>query len=323
MSVSDTRQLGRKYAKGELIFRQGDLADALFVVQQGEVELFMETSANPLLLEVLGAGEMFGETSLFTADKSRYFSARALKNSSILKLDEKSLMIRLHTDPSLSFRLLRHMAQHLYTLDRHRIESLRRGKRSKESRKENKRPALLNVHDFSVGHHLLVVEDDPVFFAMVEGWLTDTEALTVDPLLSGSFCLTHVESFQEAVQKLGQEKFNLVLLDLHLPDSKGIETFFHLYDLFPDTPFVVLTSLDDQEKALQAVRFGAQDYLLKGQVNSQSLNHSVHYALERHRFRSSDREVDTIGEEYRLPEPELHRLGLKNKFVSWFRNQIE
>jgi DNA-binding response OmpR family regulator len=74
-----------------------------------------------------------------------------------------------------------------------------------------------------------------------------------------------------------------VLLDLSLPDSQGFETFSRLRAQAPDVPVIVLTSLEDEELALGAAREGAQDYVVKGSVNPQSLARSISFAIERHR----------------------------------------
>ena len=69
--------------------------------------------------------------------------------------------------------------------------------------------------------------------------------------------------------KLGRGEIDLVLLDLGLPDSRGLETFVRAYAHAPQVPFVVLTGLDDETLALTAVRKGAQDYLVKGQTDGE------------------------------------------------------
>ncbi len=74
---------------------------------------------------------------------------------------------------------------------------------------------------------------------------------------------------------------DIVLLDMNLPDSRGLETLIKLQNQFSHLPIVVMTSIDDAELAAQAVRLGAQDYLVKGQVNGELLRRSLLYAVER------------------------------------------
>lgn len=75
----------------------------------------------------------------------------------------------------------------------------------------------------------------------------------------------------------------MVFLDLSLPDSRGLDTFSRVYAQAPQVPIIVLTGLDDEQVAVQAVRKGAQDYLVKGYVDSNLLVRAMHYAVERKR----------------------------------------
>ena len=95
------------------------------------------------------------------------------------------------------------------------------------------------------------------------------------------FDLTHVDRLAIAVKLLQIEVFDVILLDLSLPDSSGLETFLSLETIAPHLPIVLLTGLNDESVALKAVRAGAQDYLIKGQVTTEVLIRSVNYAIER------------------------------------------
>ncbi len=95
------------------------------------------------------------------------------------------------------------------------------------------------------------------------------------------FDLTHVDRLAIAVKLVQRELFDVVLLDLSLPDSKGLETFLSLETIAPHLPIVLLTGLNDESVALKAVRAGAQDYLIKGQATTEVLIRSVNYAIER------------------------------------------
>ena len=77
------------------------------------------------------------------------------------------------------------------------------------------------------------------------------------------FNLTHVARLETAVKYLHQESFDIVLLDLSLPDSKGLNTFLTIEKIVPHSPIVLLTGFKDELIALEAVRQGAQDYLVK------------------------------------------------------------
>ena len=91
-------------------------------------------------------------------------------------------------------------------------------------------------------------------------------------------CADRLSSGLELLTKGGVD---VVLLDLSLPDSKGFDTFSKVHTHAKELPVIILTGLDDEELAMKAVRDGAQDYVAKGSVNSQSLVRSVRFAVER------------------------------------------
>lgn len=95
------------------------------------------------------------------------------------------------------------------------------------------------------------------------------------------FNLTHVTRLAIAIKLLQKELFDIILLDLSLPDSQGLETFLTLEKIVPNLPIVLLTGLNDESLALEAVREGAQDYLIKGQTSTEVLIRSMNYAIER------------------------------------------
>jgi two-component system, cell cycle sensor histidine kinase and response regulator CckA len=123
---------------------------------------------------------------------------------------------------------------------------------------------------------VLLVEDNPADAQLVEELLRETSATEISLVRAGRL--------NQALGYLQQEGFNAVLLDLSLPDSAGLATFVTARDAAPDAPIVVLTGLLDEDVAMKAVREGAQDYLVKGQVSGQVLYHSIRYAIERHRI---------------------------------------
>jgi diguanylate cyclase (GGDEF)-like protein len=122
---------------------------------------------------------------------------------------------------------------------------------------------------------VLLVEDNRDYAWMLRLVLAETN--------SNNFQLTHVEQLNEALAHLSDTKFDIILLDLSLPDSQGYETFNKAYNLAPDVPIVVMTAIDDKQLALRAVREGAQDYLVKGDTDVTQLVRAIQYAVERHR----------------------------------------
>ena len=92
-----------------------------------------------------------------------------------------------------------------------------------------------------------------------------------------------VERLGEALRRLREERFDVVLLDLSLPDARGFETFARAAEEAPNLPIVVLTGLDDEELAVRTVQAGAQDYLVKAHVDGHPLVRAIRYAIERRR----------------------------------------
>jgi len=90
-----------------------------------------------------------------------------------------------------------------------------------------------------------------------------------------------VMKLQEALEHLDKEPYDVVLLDLLLPDSRGFDTFANIQDHAPKVPVVVLTVLDDETLAIKAVRHGAQDYLFKTRVDGDILARCIRYGIER------------------------------------------
>ena len=103
----------------------------------------------------------------------------------------------------------------------------------------------------------------------------------------GDFRLHPVRLLEEALSRLRTERFPLIILDLDLPDSHGIETFIRTLAAAGDAALVVLSGTQAESVAMQAVQLGAQDYLVKGRIDNPLLVRSLHYALERKRAQLS------------------------------------
>ena len=96
--------------------------------------------------------------------------------------------------------------------------------------------------------------------------------------------MEHTDNLTLGLEHLQKVSIDVVLLDLSLPDTRGVDTFTSLHAKATDLPVIVLTGLDDEVIAVQAIKEGAQDYLVKGQIDSILLEHSISYAIERHRI---------------------------------------
>jgi len=121
--------------------------------------------------------------------------------------------------------------------------------------------------------HVLLVEDNQEHTQLLKRLLLESD----NPV----FEVTHVASLRPGLDILELPGIEVVLLDLILPDSEGLETFLRVQNRAPDVAVVVLTGLDDEALAVETVQRGAQDYLVKGRVDDRILVRSLRYALER------------------------------------------
>jgi len=124
-------------------------------------------------------------------------------------------------------------------------------------------------------HHILLVEDNPGDARLMREYLNDPAG--------ASFELEHVGTLTAGLERLVKGGVHLVLLDLSLPDSPMPETFRRVHEAAPEVPIIVMSGLDDERFAMQTVQEGAQDYLVKSQVDTRLLVHAMRYAIERKR----------------------------------------
>ncbi|WP_119460852.1 ATP-binding response regulator [Rhodospirillaceae bacterium SYSU D60014] len=122
---------------------------------------------------------------------------------------------------------------------------------------------------------ILLVEDNPGDARLTRELLSEVG--------NARFELIHVESLKAALERVEQESFDVVLLDLSLPDAQGLTTVERLRNGAPRMPVVVLSGLDDETRAIEAVQSGAQDYLVKGQGTGELIMRALRYAIERKR----------------------------------------
>ncbi len=123
---------------------------------------------------------------------------------------------------------------------------------------------------------ILLVEDD-LFY---EDYLSEIFAEETEI----SYELNHVVRIKDCVEHLEQDNFDVILIDLNLPDCTGLDTIYEIESQASNTPIIVLTEQDDNELASQALQSGAQDYLVKGQIDRSTLERSIRYAIERNRL---------------------------------------
>jgi signal transduction histidine kinase len=128
--------------------------------------------------------------------------------------------------------------------------------------------------------HILLIEDNPADAQLIRDLLA--EAMRNNPNET-QFQLTHARRLEEGIEQIQWQIFDIILLDLSLPDSFGLGTFDRVSNAAANLPIVLLTGINDELLALDAVQQGAQDYLVKADVTSSVLlSRAIRYAIERH-----------------------------------------
>lgn len=123
---------------------------------------------------------------------------------------------------------------------------------------------------------VLIIEDNPGDAKYIEIMLANSKGSV--------FELVTADCMSAALKQLEENNFDVVLSDIGLPDSEGKNTFLKLNERTPDVPIILLTGIDDESFAVQLIKEGAQDYLIKGKFNTELLTRSIHYSMERSRL---------------------------------------
>lgn len=131
---------------------------------------------------------------------------------------------------------------------------------------------------------VLLIEDNPIDAYISFSALTQNK----------SFNVIHAENITEALKCLEKYHFDVILLDLYLADNNGSDSFFIIKEKSPDTPIILVTGSDDEELAINFIREGAQDYLIKGKYNKDSLIRSIRYSIERENLLKKISELSMI-----------------------------
>ena len=112
-----TGTLGRVYEDGEILLRQGDVGDAMFVIQEGDVEVLVERDGRETVVGVAHAGDMLGEMAIFLHER-RSATVRAKGRARALTVDKKNFLRRINEDPSIAFRLVETMSRRVRDLSK-------------------------------------------------------------------------------------------------------------------------------------------------------------------------------------------------------------
>ena len=166
---------------------------------------------------------------------------------------------------------------------------------------------------------ILLIEDNLAEARLLQEFIKLTK--------SQNFSLVHVQKLQDGINQLNSEKYDVILLDLTLPDSQGLASIPQLLKQNPSNPIIVLTNTNDEELAIEAVRQGAQDYLVKRHVNPDTLVRSVRYAIERKQFLEQLNQINqTLETQVEEKTAELLKSReinqLKSEFVSILSHDI-
>lgn len=137
--------------------------------------------------------------------------------------------------------------------------------------------------------NILIIEDNPGDVVIIREMFKDIADIHFNLLIA--------YNLEEGLKILDKEDIDLLLLDLNLPDSLGIDTFIKMNQNYPNIPIVILTGLVDEKLAIGALGDGAQDYLVKGQIDGHLLIKSIKYAMERKKIELKIRKSE---ERYKL-----------------------
>jgi PAS domain S-box-containing protein len=161
--------------------------------------------------------------------------------------------------------------------------------------------------------NILLIEDNPADAHLIDIYLRDA--------YGSSYTLEKSSRLGSGLELLAIHDFDIILVDLTLPDSSGIETFKDLHDAFPEKPVIVLTGLEDESVGITTVKLGAQDFLIKGKIGSKGLKRSINYSIERYKLLKSLSENARMLEEKTADlQREKHKLGLAQRLAhigSW------
>jgi diguanylate cyclase (GGDEF)-like protein len=161
----------------------------------------------------------------------------------------------------------------------------------------------VDIEKASKSIDLLLIEDNPSDLLLTKRMLEKAEHT--------SFHVSDADSLAKGIERAAQSALDVILSDLNLPDSSDVETFFRLKLQVPEIPIVVLSGFADEAMSLKAVREGAQDYLIKGQINNIILERLLRYAIERKRAEDAIKKLAYHGPLTGLPS----RLLLGDRFA--------
>jgi len=152
--------------------------------------------------------------------------------------------------------------------------------------------------------NILLIEDNPADARLIDLYLSEAYD-------DSSYTLTTADSLTVGLEFIASKEFNVILVDLTLPDSFGLDTFKKAFEKAPETPIIVLTGVEDEKVGLNAMKLGAQDFLIKGKVKGKGLRRSINYSIERNKLHKElsektkkleERSIELLKEKVKLSE---------------------
>jgi PAS domain S-box-containing protein len=131
---------------------------------------------------------------------------------------------------------------------------------------------------------ILIVEDNEMDALLLQETLREAGSLPLELTVAGQV--------SDAIRLLNETRFDVILSDLSLPDCRGLETFTRIFAQAPETPIILLTGFEDESLGLEAVRAGAQEYVVKGTMNGKALWRVISYAIERQSLEKAVRDSE-------------------------------
>jgi len=124
---------------------------------------------------------------------------------------------------------------------------------------------------------------EPIKVLLIEDNLGDFELILrmLDKSENAKFELSHTQKLGSGLELLEMDDFDIILLDLGLPDCEGLNSFKVIFKKYSTIPIIILTGLANEETGIKSIKYGAQDYLVKGEFNGKLLVRAIQYAIER------------------------------------------
>ncbi len=151
--------------------------------------------------------------------------------------------------------------------------------------------------------NILLIEDNRGDADLIDIYLKEA--------FPNTFTMSTADYLQKGLKLLSRGVFDVIIIDLSLPDSSGLETFKSVFDAANEVPIIVLTGLEDEAMGIATVKQGAQDFLIKGKINSKTIKRSVNYSIERYKLLKSlaenakkleEKTADLLGEQQKLAQ---------------------